>query len=509
MNRKKVIIIAVAIIVAIVIAVGAVAAMYLQSEHSGYEVYLREGYRYLQEGDYNNAILQFRMALEEDDAQENAYIGLYQAYLHTGQWEYAETTLRVGIRTTQSTQLQNLLKKLPELYGQHHAEEEEPTAPEVSDEEKVIQPIMNTELLSVLGTANYGDYCAQYGTVSGEMLDGRFSRYVEAIGATLVYYDTSSARVIDSSRGIPYSQFLPNEIWLDHISMVFGGSKRITFDTLRMLPGVRDAVQQEKTITFVCSGCTITVACKEEGVITDGCANTIVPLNTKSTAVEAYQMQLIVNDATSNAPVGGARVRVYKGNSAYVEHSEAATDAAGMAIIELKESGEYTVVVEKDGYITEQFQSLILSSVPTTIERCFLAPVMQSEGIRFVLSWDAAPSDLDSHLTGSAADGSSVHVFFVERTAKDGSGNTIADLDADDTDGYGPETVTLYDTSGSFEYIVDDYTNSGNISFSGATVKIYVGSTLYTTVSIPSGIEDQWHVCTVVDGEVIVTNRSN
>ena len=511
MNQKKMIIVAVALIAVIVVAVGAIAAILLQPEQDVYTMRLSEGYRYLQEGDYNNAILQFRLALEEDDSKEDAYLGLYQAYLYAGQWEYAQTTLRVGIRTTQSTQLEQKLTQLIELYGQYFPENKpEETEPEETEpEEKDLQHLVNIELLTALGSANYGDYCAQYGTVSGMVSNGRFSRYIDAIGATLIYYDTSSARVIDSSRGVPYSQFLPNEIWVDSIATIFGGSRRVTFDTLRMLPGVRDAVQQGKNITFVGGGCEVTVVCEEEGVITDGCANKIVPLNMENAAVGQYQLQTVICDATNNAPISNVRVRVYKGNALYGECKEGMTDGAGTVSVDLTESGEYTVVAEKEGYISEQFQVIILSGMQMTTERFYLSPVMQGESIRFVLTWDASPTDLDSHLSGYTAGGNSVYVFFGDKTAADGNGKVIADLDLDDTDGYGPETMTLHDTSGSFDFVVDDYTNSGTISFSGATVKIYVGSTLYTTVNIPAGIDDQWHVCRVVDGEILVTNRSN
>lgn len=510
MNNKKIIIIAVALIAIIVILAGTAAALLSQPKQDAYTVYLNEGYRYLLEGDYNNAILQFRLAMDKDGTREDAYVGLYQAYLHSGQWEYAETTLRIGISSTRSSELQQLLLQLEGLYDQHHPDQQEETKPEEpDDEDKTIQPIMNTELLGVFSSANYGDYCAQYGAASNVATNGRFSRYLESIGATLIYYDTSVARVIDTSRGVPYSQFLPNEIWLDNISTAFGGSKRITFDTLKMLPGVTEAVQQEDTITFRYGGCEVSVVCKEKGVITDGCSNKIVPLNTEGTETSQYQIQTVICDATNNAPIGNVRVRIYKGSGAYGAYQEGITDSSGKVTINLEGSGEYTVVAEKDGYVTEQFQAIVLSNMAMTIKNFYLSPVMRGEGVRFVLTWNASPSDLDSHLIGTTGEGRGVHVFFGEKAAMNSSGSTIADLDVDDTDGYGPETMTLYDTSGSFEFIVDDYTDSGTISTSGATVKIYVGSTLYTTVSIVPGIQDQWHVCTVVNGEIMVTNRSN
>lgn len=510
MNQRKIIIIAVAIVAVIAIAVGSAVALLNQPEKDPYAVYLNNGYRYLQEGDYNNAIIQFRLAMEIDDSREDGYVGLYYAYLYSGQWEYAKTTLRVGVRSTQSMQLQELLLQYDELYAQNHPETStETNHEEEEDEDKDIRPIVNTELLRVFGSANYGDYCAQYGAGTSVATNGRYSRYLETIGVTLLYYDTNTVQIIDPSRGIPYSQFLPNEIWLDNIAAAFGGAKRVTVATLRTLPGISDVVQQENTVTFCCGGCEITVICQEEGVITDGCSNKIVPLSQESSAQGQYKIQTVICDATTNIPISGAKVRVYKGNVTFGEYQEGTTDSAGVVSVDVQESGEYTIVAEKEGYVSEQFQAIILSSVATTIKNFYLSPVIQGEGIRFVLTWNASPSDLDSHLTGTSGDGTYVHVFFGDKIARDSNGNSIADLDIDDTDGYGPETMTLHNTTGRFDFIIDDYTNSGTISTSGATVKIYVGSTLYQTVNIAPGIVDQWHVCTVVDGNITVTNRSN
>lgn len=509
MNQKKIIIIAVALIAVIVIAAGTAAAVLLLPEQDAYTTYLNEGYRYLQEGDYNNAILQFRLAMEEDGSQEEVYVGLYQAYLHSGQWEYAETTLRIGLQTTQSSHLQELLIQLDVLYEQHHtsgAESDKEEDPD--DEDKPVQAVINTELLTSFGSANYGDYCAQYGVESNVVMNGQFTRYLENIGATLIYYDSDGRQVIDASRGVPYSQYLPNEIRLDHIASAFGGAGRVPFETLRLLPGVTEAMCQEEVISFRCGGCEITVICVEPGVITDGCTNRIVPLAKQTNEATQHQIQTAICDATTNMPLSNVRVRIYQGNGAYGEYQEGTTDSAGTVTMELEESGEYTIVAEKDGYVTEQFHVIILSNVETTFKTFYLSPVMSSEGIRFVLTWNATPTDLDSHLLGRSADGSNAHVYFGSKTAYNNSGSKIADLDVDDTNGYGPETVTLYDTSGSFEFIVDDYTNSGTISVSGATVKIYVGNALYTTVTIAPGVEDQWHVCTVTNGEIMVTNRA-
>ena len=174
----------------------------------------------------------------------------------------------------------------------------------------------------------------------------------------------------------------------------------------------------------------------------------------------------------------------------------------------LVNSGVYTIVVEKTGYIKESFEVFILSNIYNTQQIFNISPTISGDGIRFVLTWGASPSDLDSYLVGTASDGTAVSINFTNMHAGASDGSPIAELDVDDVTSYGPETITLYDIGGSYEFFVDDFTNSGTISTSGATVKIYKGSTLYASVSVPGGLTDMWHVCVINGGEITVTNRA-
>ena len=69
-----------------------------------------------------------------------------------------------------------------------------------------------------------------------------------------------------------------------------------------------------------------------------------------------------------------------------------------------------------------------------------------------------------------------------------------AQLDIDDMNGYGPETITitiLYD--GTYTYAVHAYSLAGTFSDSGAVVKLYDSTGLLDTFTIPSGSgTDRW-----------------
>ena len=56
--------------------------------------------------------------------------------------------------------------------------------------------------------------------------------------------------------------------------------------------------------------------------------------------------------------------------------------------------------------------------------------------MRIVLTWGAAPADLDSHVEGTSSAGSLFNINFVNKDA-----GIVGNLDVDAVSGYGPETV--------------------------------------------------------------------
>jgi hypothetical protein len=133
-----------------------------------------------------------------------------------------------------------------------------------------------------------------------------------------------------------------------------------------------------------------------------------------------------------------------------------------------------------------------------------LAALPSSGETRIVLTWGQDPSDLDSHLVGPNADGSLFHVFYQQL-----GDDSYAELDHDDTTSYGPETITIYSQiDGVYNYAVHDYTDrdstdSSSLSQSGATVRVYRGSTLAATFSVPSNSSGTLWTVFTMNGNVI------
>ncbi|MCV1481755.1 tetratricopeptide repeat protein [Escherichia coli] len=136
------------------------------------------------------------------------------------------------------------------------------------------------------------------------------------------------------------------------------------------------------------------------------------------------------------------------------------------------------LIVKKEGY------SNLVVKCPCAGMTYAISPVMTNlDGMRVVLSWGEKPFDLDSHLIFPGG-----HIYF------DSKEGTDANLDVDDTDSYGPETVTISKKhfGESYIYAVQDYSNKGlpnsnYLSASKAKVFVYVGSSLVRNYSVPAG----------------------
>ncbi|HAZ4832909.1 TPA: tetratricopeptide repeat protein [Escherichia coli] len=136
------------------------------------------------------------------------------------------------------------------------------------------------------------------------------------------------------------------------------------------------------------------------------------------------------------------------------------------------------LIVKKEGY------SNLVVKCPCAGMTYAISPVMTNlDGVRVVLSWGEKPFDLDSHLIFPGG-----HIYF------DSKEGTDANLDVDDTDSYGPETVTISKKhfGESYIYAVQDYSNKGlpnsnYLSASKAKVFVYVGSSLVRSYSVPAG----------------------
>jgi len=136
-----------------------------------------------------------------------------------------------------------------------------------------------------------------------------------------------------------------------------------------------------------------------------------------------------------------------------------------------------TLIIKKPGY------SSLVTKGPVNNLTYALSPIMdQLDGLRIVLSWGKTPEDIDSHISYPGN-----HICFYHKTG------TLANLDVDDVDSYGPETITIDKKQAGQKYIygVHDYTDketrggSRLSNISDARVFVYIGNTLIRSYYVP------------------------
>lgn len=208
--------------------------------------------------------------------------------------------------------------------------------------------------------------------------------------------------------------------------------------------------------------------------------------------LSAEQMKLQILDATvKDKTVANAEVIFQRNGETSVSGK---TDAQGRVTVDIPfaDDANTTLIVKKNGYST------MVAKGPSNGLTYALSPIMkQLDGLRVVLSWDENPRDLDSHISYPGN-----HIYYVNKKG------TKAHLDVDDTDSYGPETITIQKKffEQDYVYAVHNFsdqskTNSNRLSnISGAKVFVYIGETLIRTYYAPKNKTGNLWIVFSIDG---------
>lgn len=194
----------------------------------------------------------------------------------------------------------------------------------------------------------------------------------------------------------------------------------------------------------------------------------------------AQNMNIDVLSATvKDQKIAGATV-LLQHNGGQTLTSTTNTNGSASVSSATTDNNDNLLIIKKDGYST------LVVKCPCDGMSYALSPVMKGlDSIRVVLTWGQYPKDLDSHMVYPGS-----HIFFANKEGQDGN------LDVDNTDSFGPETVTLTKKiyGEDYVYAVHDYTDKNdptttNLSTSQAKVFVYVGESLVRTYYVPAGQE--------------------
>lgn len=141
--------------------------------------------------------------------------------------------------------------------------------------------------------------------------------------------------------------------------------------------------------------------------------------------------------------------------------------------------------------------------------------VLDAPLITIVLSWGENPSDLDSHLAARLNGNVTFHVYYDAKGSL--TMEPYANLDTDDTSGYGPEVTTISKLrQGTYRFSVRHYAGEGNISTSSAAINLIIPDTgTINRYNPPAGQPtgtDIWRVFDITidsNGKVTAVNTIN
>jgi hypothetical protein len=210
-------------------------------------------------------------------------------------------------------------------------------------------------------------------------------------------------------------------------------------------------------------------------------------------------LSLWFTDADTGLPIEGMVVAIQNAGSVK-------TDADGLAMFPVVDDGEHSFIVQKEGYVMLKDSFTVFEGV-IFFNKYSIPKTLPLKYVKIVLDWGENPADLDLHLEKRDI----YHISYRDMK-KSADGN--AWLDRDDTNGYGPETITIteVDTNATYRVYIHDYTNKGNagsskLSASKGTVRVYIDNRLANSFAIPqnkSGIK--WNVFDIVRGVVKPVN---
>jgi hypothetical protein len=218
---------------------------------------------------------------------------------------------------------------------------------------------------------------------------------------------------------------------------------------------------------------------------------TVGPPPRKAALGEAV-LEGVVVSATTGQPVAGATARL-SGTPL-----SATTDASGRFKLINAPEGDGSVEIAANGYSSEQLEAK-LSASPGAALRVALSPGLAEGQIRFVVTWGGEVRDLDAHLEGPLPGGKRFHIFHKEKG--DLASKEFVNLDVDDRDGEGPETITVLGVQpGRYHYFIHnaDAGPADALSRSAAEVKVYQGGQAYRFRPRSTQTGNLWRVCDLV-----------
>lgn len=539
------------VVVIILIAVVAILLLNKGKNGSGNRDYIDIANQYVEQMDYSNAVKTYWAAIDAAPKRVDYYVQLGELYEEMEKEEAACTVYQMGYERTQSQTLYLKWTTLRDRLGN-----KEQAINKGNAQVPTKQLLLNADLGDRFAFFTYREYAVKYGNPTVDIQGGKYTARYNGLDADFVYYNTARDQyVVDPVNRKPRDNKRPNEIILHNLALLLTGMEGrlnmtdlANFDVSNLIK-TTDKNYGKKVLLFEFRSATVEIECDDSGSFgTDAwclilpSTKTIVqettteeesttdPHENNTTAQAAPETsttapETTAPETTTQPPVSTFNVIGYVHNAVDAQGvpnvrlslidtagsagtiGSTVTDSTGAFRFSDVPVGEYKIKMSRDGFVTDEYSFSVNEGMGDVSLDLVMSPELQAGEIRFVLTWNQQPHDLDSHLRGTSGSGSSVHVYWSSKRAS-ASGNTIAELDVDDTSSYGPETTTLYDMSGVFDFTVEDFNSTGTMGVNGATVKIYINGQSPIVVEVPTNVRNRWHVAHIDHGVVTTVNQA-
>lgn len=518
-RRKKMALVCSAAVMIAVIAVAVILFLIMQQKQAAFTEHMVMADKYYASNNYDAAVMAYKLTIQDKPRDAAAYIKLAGVYMAMGDYSSARDILAEGYRATGS---EEILRKMQNMYVQEGVTAADMTQEEM--EEASAEITINNTVFDWIADLDYSGYVRQFGSATVQDAgNGVLNLSFNGFAGKCVYFNISgNGFIVDTARNLPYANRKPNYVELTGLGCIFNGYAGVlTYPRIQEVfgnggtIGYREDLQQY-TIKLEYRNCILEIACDENGNITGAapwnqvCAKYEGEIEADTMVENAGRHSGYITNAVTG---GGVRARVTAHEQNRYGEAVATVECGydGSYSLELSE-GMYVLEITAEGFITEYFDVNIRSGDQRTAMNYVISPELSAGEIRIVLEWGSYPADLDSHLTGRTSSGSRIEVAYNAKQAVEG-GNVVAELDIDDTNGYGPETTTIYDFNGTYEFRVHDFSNNGDsnssaLSGSQAVVKVYLpGETQPRVFNVPGGTGVWWNVFRIENGQILEVNR--
>ncbi|MBE6707682.1 MAG: tetratricopeptide repeat protein [Ruminococcaceae bacterium] len=516
-------------LLAILLCLGTVLVVYKFTQQEDdtqiYQQKLDTGKKYLESGEYDQAIASYKAAIDADPTNDEAYYQLAILYKDLNRMQDMKLILEEGIAKTASARLKNLydfyFKEFQSGNNQNTEDNGDINIENTDDDKNAEKGKINISYSNSRVIANYTfkDYVINYKNADLNKVNNEYRYTFTGLRGVVYFFNSEEGESIDFAGNIPFDAVRPNYVILDDLYMMFDGvevGQRVKVSDLVPLgASVTKSQAYDNTlgnyVQFVFNNCVFEITVDENE--TFGMDSTHRLYSKFGTGagdiVKKFTNVISIVDATTGRGVANADVAIREGtNTAGTPVFTGRTDSQGNVEFELY-AGTYNMEVTCEDYIIETFEFEVYSTGICSVENITISPELQDAAIRIVLEWGDYPTDLDSYYiddTGRA------RVSYRNRQYYDGD-KLIAELDVDDTTGYGPETITVYDTSRDFSYAICDFHNTGELfSRNDVTVKVYVAGEsqphVFKTPGDSSITDPVWEVFEYSNGRISYTGTS-